>query len=53
MGIVAYYVKEYKDGFEACTIAIKQRNNDIDNNNLIFYKNELNCTDIHTKLSLL
>lgn len=53
MGIVAYYVKEYNDGFNACTTAIKKRNNDIDNNNLIFYKNELNCTDTHTKLSLL
>lgn len=53
MGIVAYYVKEHKDGLHACKIAIEKRNNDIDKHNLIFYKNELNCTDDHTKLSLL
>lgn len=53
MGIVAYYVKEYSDGLHACTIAIDKRNNDIDKNNLIFYKNELNCEDEHMKMSLL
>lgn len=53
MGIVAYYVKEYADGLKACKIAIEKRNNDIDKNNLIFYKNELECKDDKTKMSLL
>lgn len=53
MGIVAFYVKEYKIGLYACEKAIKVRNNDIDKHNLIFYKNELNCVDEHIKLSLL
>ena len=53
MGIVAYYVKEYKDGLNACQIAIEKRNNDIDKNNLIFYKNELECKDEQTKMSML
>lgn len=53
MGIVAYYVKKYKDGFHACKIAIAKRNNDIDKHNLIFYQNELQCKDDCTKMSLL
>ena len=53
MGIVAYYVKEYEDGLNACKIAIEKRNNDIDKNNLIFYKNELECKDDKLKMSML
>jgi glycosyltransferase involved in cell wall biosynthesis len=53
MGIVAYYVKEYNDGLNACEIAIKKRNNDIDKHNLVFYKNEINCKDDKTKMELL
>lgn len=53
MGIVAYYVKKYEDGFKACKIAIKKRNNDIDKNNLVFYKNEIEGKDDETKMSML
>jgi hypothetical protein len=53
MGIVAYYVKEYKMGLEACKIALQHRNNSIDKHNLIFYTNELNCTNETIKLQLL
>lgn len=53
MGIVAYYVKEHRDGLNACKIAIEKRNNDIDKNNLVFYKNELECKDEKTKMSML
>lgn len=53
MGIVAFYVKEYKIGLHACEIAIEKRKNDIDKHNLIFYKNELNCNNDHLKMSLL
>ena len=53
MGIVAFYVKEYKDGLHACEIAITQRNNEIDKHNLIFYKNEIDCLDDRIKMSML
>lgn len=53
MGIVAYYVHEYKDGLKACSFAIEKRNNDIDKHNLEFYKNELSGKDLCTKMSLL
>jgi glycosyltransferase involved in cell wall biosynthesis len=38
MGIVAYYVDERDEGITACNIAIKERNNSIDKNNLNYYK---------------
>jgi hypothetical protein len=38
----AYYVSEYKIGYDACKIAIKQRNNSLDKHNMNFYKNALN-----------
>jgi hypothetical protein len=54
MGIVAYYVKEYKKGFDACTIAINCRQNPTDISNLSYYKNELTLINNDTlKISLL
>jgi len=53
MGIIAYYVKQYEDGLHACKIAIEKRNNEIDKNNLKFYKNELESLDDKSKMSML
>jgi hypothetical protein len=53
MGIVAYYVKEYRIGLHACEIAVKERHNDIDQYNLTYYKNELNIISDTKKLQLL
>jgi glycosyltransferase involved in cell wall biosynthesis len=41
MGIVAFYVGKYKKGYDACQMAIKVRNQEIDKNNLKFYKEKL------------
>lgn len=38
LGIVAFYVGAHDEGIKACIIAIKERNNIVDKNNLEFYK---------------
>jgi glycosyltransferase involved in cell wall biosynthesis len=40
MGIVAFYVGANSEGIKACNLAIKERNNVVDKNNLIFYKKQ-------------
>jgi tetratricopeptide (TPR) repeat protein len=50
MGIVAFYTNQYKEGFDACKIAISIRNNIIDRNNLDHYISVLPDLSVGDKL---
>lgn len=49
MGIVAFYVGEYVEGYNACTKAIDVLNKDIDKHNISFYQQKLEQSVVKKK----